>query len=156
MRCGPRDIRTTSVRYWAIVVSSAAAPSDLVATPMSVRLATSTASTAAGSAATSLIRSVASPSNLHTATIAIRIDCLVQAMLRPGTGVVASRRGSAVFGVLEVEAAAGVPFRALVAVGRDAAGVPEHPGNVQQVPRHERRVAVGEVVLRTAGTGVEI
>ena len=58
------------------------------------------------------------------------------------------RRGSAVLGVGEVEAAAGVPLRALVAVGGDAAGVLEHAGQVQQVPRHERGVAVGEVVLR--------
>ncbi len=36
--------------------------------------------------------------------------------------------GLAVVGVLEVEAAAGVPLRTLVAVGRDAAGVLEHPG----------------------------
>src|SRR3546814_15686802 len=60
------------------------------------------------------------------------------------------RRGSAVLGVGEVEAAAGVPRGALVAVGRDAAFVLEDAGHVQQVPRHERDVAVGEVVLRAA------
>ena len=48
-RCGPRDASTTSARYWAIVVSSAAAPRDWVATAMSVRLAVSTASTTASS-----------------------------------------------------------------------------------------------------------
>ena len=49
IRCGPREASTTSVRYWAIVVSSAVAPSDMVATPTIVRLAVSTASTAASS-----------------------------------------------------------------------------------------------------------
>ncbi len=60
--------------------------------------------------------------------------------------------GSAVLGVREVEAAAGVPLRALVAVGGDAAGVLQHPGQVQQVPGHEGGVAVGEVVLGTAAS----
>ena len=50
IRCGPREASTTSARYWAIVVSSAAAPSDWVATATRVRLAVSTASTAASSA----------------------------------------------------------------------------------------------------------
>ena len=49
MRCGPREASTTSARYCAIVVSSAAAPSDRVATAISDRLAVSTASTAAAS-----------------------------------------------------------------------------------------------------------
>ena len=49
-RCGPRDASTTSARYCAIVVSSAAAPSERVATATSDRLAVSTASTAASSA----------------------------------------------------------------------------------------------------------
>src|SRR5262249_40891858 len=56
----------------------------------------------------------------------------------------------------EVVPAAGVPAPALVAVGRHAAVVLEHAGDVQQVPGHERRVAVGEVVLGTAGAGVEV
>ena len=50
IRCGPREASTTSARYCASVVSSAAAPSDRVATAISDRLAVSTASTAAGSA----------------------------------------------------------------------------------------------------------
>ena len=50
IRCGPREASTTSARYWAIVVSSAAAPSELVATAISVRLAVRTASTTASSA----------------------------------------------------------------------------------------------------------
>ena len=47
--CGPRDASTTSVRYSAIVVSSAAAPSDRVATAIIARLAVSTASMARAS-----------------------------------------------------------------------------------------------------------
>ena len=68
-----------------------------------------------------------------------------------------STHGSgAVLGVLQVEAGTGVPLRALVAVARDAAGVLEHPGEVHQVPGHERGVAVGEVVLGPAAAGVEV
>src|SRR5207249_1181134 len=43
-----------------------------------------------------------------------------------------------------------------VAVRGDAARVLHHAGEVEQVPGHEGRVAVGEVVLRPAGTRVEI
>src|SRR5215212_8998763 len=67
-----------------------------------------------------------------------------------------SGRASAVLGVREVEAAAGVPFGALVAVGGNAALVLEHPRQVHQVPGHERGVPVGEVVLRTARTRIEV
>src|SRR4051794_41918195 len=63
---------------------------------------------------------------------------------------------SAVLRVREVEPAARVPLRALVAVGRDATGVLEEPRDVQQVPGQERRVAVGEVVLRSARSGIEV
>src|SRR5438105_707808 len=63
---------------------------------------------------------------------------------------------SAVLRVREIEAAAGVPLRSLVAVGGDPAVVLQHAGHVQQVPRHERGVAVGEVILGTAGAGIEI
>src|SRR5258708_8881798 len=66
------------------------------------------------------------------------------------------RRRLAVVGVVEVVAAAGVPAGALVAVGGYAAGVLEQPGQVQQVPGHERGVAVGEVVVRAAGARVEV
>src|SRR5215204_2523206 len=62
----------------------------------------------------------------------------------------------AVLRVRVVEAAAGVPLGALVAVRRDSARVLEHPGRVQQVPGHEGRVAVGEVVLRTARTVIQV
>src|ERR1700710_3237213 len=58
--------------------------------------------------------------------------------------------------VREVEAAAGVPGGALVAVGGDAAGVLEDPRQVQHVPGGEGGVAVGEVVLRAARALVEI
>src|SRR5262245_51860753 len=64
--------------------------------------------------------------------------------------------GSTVFGVGEVEAAAGVPGRTLVAVGGDAVGVLQHPGQVQQVPGHEGGVAVREVVLGAARAGVQV
>ena len=50
-----------------------------------------------------------------------------------------TERRSAVLRVLVVEAAAGVPLRALVAVRRHAARVLEHPGQVHQVPGHEGR-----------------
>ncbi len=67
----------------------------------------------------------------------IIIECLTLAQQAPspsnaarktGTNSLLARGWSAVVRVLEVEAAAGVPLRALVAVGRDAAGVLEHPG----------------------------
>src|SRR4051794_22901589 len=63
---------------------------------------------------------------------------------------------SAVLRIGKVEPAAGIPFRALVAVGWDPSPVPHHPRHVEQVPRHERGVAIGEVVLRTARAGVQI
>ena len=65
----------------------------------------------------------------------------------------ARRRCLAVLGVLEVEPAPGVPLGALVAVRRDAAGLLEQMRQVHEVPRHECRVAVGEVVLRAARPG---
>src|SRR5687767_244947 len=64
--------------------------------------------------------------------------------------------GLPVLRVREVGAAAGIPGGALVAVGRYAAGVLQHPRQVQQIPGHERRVAVGEVVLGTARALVEV
>ncbi len=60
------------------------------------------------------------------------------------------RQLSPVLRVGEVEAAAGVPGGALVAVGGDAAGVLEDPRQVQHVPGGEGGVAVGEVVLGAA------
>ena len=61
-----------------------------------------------------------------------------------------------VLGVGEVEAAAGVPLRPLVPMGGDAAGVGNHASQVEQVPGHEGRVPVGEVVVGPAGTGIEV
>src|SRR5215213_11590578 len=55
-----------------------------------------------------------------------------------------------------VEAAAGVPFRALVAMHGNAARVLEDSRDVEQVPRHEGGVAVREVVVRPAGALVQI
>jgi hypothetical protein len=57
---------------------------------------------------------------------------------------------SAVFRVWEVESAAGLPRRSLVAVRGYPATVLERPGGVHQVPRHECGVAVGEVVVGSA------
>ena len=59
-----------------------------------------------------------SPSNVATALTTVQL--------------IGGRRGrSAVVGIVEVEPASGVPFRALVAVGGDAASVFEHPGQVR-------------------------
>ena len=41
-------------------------------------------------------------------------------------------------------------------IGWNSTRIFDHPRHVQQVPCHERRVAVGKVVLRSAGTGIEI
>src|SRR6185503_10923882 len=60
------------------------------------------------------------------------------------------------FGVREVETAARIPFGTLIAVGGDAARVGDHAGEVQQVPRHERGVAVREVVRGTAGSRIQV
>ena len=38
----------------------------------------------------------------------------------------------------------------------DPAGILNHSSKVHQIPRHERRVSIGELVFRTAGTGIEI
>ncbi len=74
------------------------------------------------------------------------------ALIRAGR----SRLVSAVVGIREVEAAPGVPFGALVAVRGNPARVLQHPGDVQQVPRHERGVPVGEVVLGPTRSGIEV
>ena len=67
-----------------------------------------------------------------------------------------SRVGLAVVRVREVDAAAGIPGRALVPVCRHAPRVLQHAREVQQVPGEEGRVPVGEVVLGPAGSGVEV
>jgi hypothetical protein len=48
------------------------------------------------------------------------------------------------------EMAACFPLGTLVSVSRDPARVFYHPRHVHQVPGHERRVAVGEIVLGAA------
>src|SRR4051812_24040680 len=63
---------------------------------------------------------------------------------------------SAMLRVGEVKAAPRIPLRALVAVRRDAAGVLEHPGDVEQVPGEEGGVAVREVVVGPAGARIEV
>src|SRR5690349_16664091 len=79
-------------------------------------------------------------------------------ILSPGADAPRTRgtRSAPVLRVLPVEAGAGVPLRALVAVAGDPAGVAQHPGEVHQVPRHEGGVAVGEVVLRSTAARVEV
>ena len=59
-------------------------------------------------------------------------------------------------GVLMVGTAAGYPLRSLVSVGRDAPGIFYHPGQMHEIPGHERRVSVREVVLGTSGAGIQI
>src|SRR5947209_6183865 len=71
----------------------------------------------------------------------------------PGQG---SPVPSSMLRVREVGSAPGVPLAALVAEGGYAAGALQHRGDVHEVERHERRVAVGEVVLRAARAGVEV
>ena len=75
---------------------------------------------------------------------------------RPRPATSGSGHRSSVVRVREVEAATRLPQRALLAVRRYAARVLQEPREMEQVPRHERGVAVGEVVLRAARAGVEI
>src|SRR3712207_4504750 len=58
--------------------------------------------------------------------------------------------------VLLVRTAACYPLRPLVPVSRDAPGVLDHPRQGHQVPTHESRVPVREVVLGTSGAGIEV
>ena len=60
------------------------------------------------------------------------------------------------FRVGVIEAATGLPQRALIAVRRHAARILYHARQVQQVPGHEGGVAIGKIVLRAAGACVEI
>ena len=55
-----------------------------------------------------------------------------------------------------IEAAAGIPFGALVAVRGDAAGVFDHAREVHQIPSHKSRVAIGEIVFGAARSFVQI
>jgi hypothetical protein len=66
------------------------------------------------------------------------------------------KRVSSVFRVCKVETAAGVPIGALVAVSWNATCIFDHPSHVQQIPSHEGRVAIGEVILRSTRSFVEV
>ncbi len=56
------------------------------------------------------------------------------------------------FGIRIIETAAGIPFGALVAMGRDPPGIFYHSCHVHEIPGHEGRIAVGKIILLTAGT----
>ena len=58
-------------------------------------------------------------------------------------------------GFSKSKSGSGVPLSALVAAGR-AHGVSQHSCEVHEVPCHERRVAVREVVLRSTAALVEV
>jgi len=87
-RCGPLEASTTRARYWAMVISSAAAPRDFVATVIRARLALSTASTTPGAGASGL--TAASSATLahpgfrcplwHAQTIALYNTILMQVL----------------------------------------------------------------------------
>ena len=64
--------------------------------------------------------------------------------------------GLAMLGVLLVWAAASYPLRPLIPVSRDASSVFDHPRHVHEVPAHERRVPVREVVLGSPGAGIQV
>ncbi len=49
-----------------------------------------------------------------------------------------------------VEPAARIPKGPLIPVSRETVGVFQHPRHVQKIPRHERGVAIGEIILRSA------
>ncbi len=51
--------------------------------------------------------------------------------------------------MLVIEAAAGFPGLAVIAVIGQAAGGFEHVGEVHQIPAHDGRVALGEVIVET-------
>src|SRR5215212_7927066 len=59
-------------------------------------------------------------------------------------------------GVLLVRAAARYPLRPLIALSRYTPGVLDHLRHVHQVPGHERRVPVREVVLGPPRSEIQI
>src|SRR5690242_3202134 len=89
-----------------------------------------------------------------------RRRCPAQPALTPGGRSVGTSWREAisgpVFRILVVEATAGIPQRLLVAVRGDPTRVLDQPGEMQQVPRQERRVSVCEVVFGAARSGVEV
>ena len=56
-------------------------------------------------------------------------------------------QSGSIFGIREVESRARIPFPTLISVGREAARRLQHPGEVEEVPCHEGRVAIGELVV---------
>jgi hypothetical protein len=59
-------------------------------------------------------------------------------------------------GVLEIKSASRVPGRPLIAVRRKSTRILNHARAVQQVPSHERGIAIGKIIFRSAGAFVEI
>src|ERR671911_390239 len=136
-RCHQRgSIRPTAAWGWSMSGSSPASPATIPPATIDAPVAWATA-TPAAAPMTAWLRFIMAGSLGHGCDSG-----------RPAA--------SAVLGVVGVEAAAGVPLRALVAVSRDAAGPLQHRPQVHQVPGREGGVAVGEVVLGTAGPRVEV
>jgi hypothetical protein len=55
-----------------------------------------------------------------------------------------------------IKAAAGVPLGALIAVCRDFSRILDHPRHVHQIPGHERRIAIREVILRSTRSRIQV
>ena len=55
-----------------------------------------------------------------------------------------------------IKPAAGVPPGTLVAVCRDSTRILDHSRQMQQIPGHESRVAVGKIVLGPARPRIEV
>ncbi len=55
-----------------------------------------------------------------------------------------------------IEAAAGVPLGALIAMGRNTSRIFHHSRQMHQIPGHEGRVAIGEIILGPARSGIQI
>ena len=60
------------------------------------------------------------------------------------------------FWIGKIRSASGVPLCPLVAVCRNASRVLDHPRHVHEIPGHERRVAICEIVFRATRTGIQI
>ncbi|GEM_PF-1394401 len=61
-----------------------------------------------------------------------------------------------VFVIRMIEPATCFPLASLISVGGDAAMIFQHSCQVQQVPGHKSGVSIGEVILGTARTGIEV
>src|SRR5690606_19666990 len=57
------------------------------------------------------------------------------------------RASAPVFGILEIEAAPGLPCPPVITLIRQTACLFQHPRHMHQVPRHDRGVALREVVV---------